>query len=543
MSSFLRRLPWQRGLARSALALQVAKTAPNFALKQGSIRLLTVKAGLSHSTKVSIMANMVRKRHLAVTTEPLESLGDSITTAVLLSWSKVPGQAIKEDDVIAVVETDKVTMDIRAKKSGVFVKGCVEAGAEISVGSDLYSMDTEGVATASVATSAPSKPAAAPTASAPASTGEKISVPVPVMGESITQGVLAKWTAKKGSYVQMDEVVASIETDKVTVDVRSPAAGTIDETFADEGSEVNVGIPLFSLITGGSAPVKTSAPTPAPAANAVAAPVKPTSTPSAAPSTPKAAPAKAAAATASTTPVKSKGGDRSETRVKMTRMRLRISERLKSAQNTAAMLTTFQEVDMSNLMNMRNKYKDEFEKMHGIKLGFMSAFVKASTSALQEIPAVNAVIDDSTNEIIYRNYVDVSVAVASPNGLVVPVLRNTEAMSFVDIEKSIAAYGKKAKEGTLALEDMAGGSFTISNGGIFGSLMGTPIINPPQSAILGMHATKMRPVVVDGQIVARPMMYVALTYDHRLIDGREAVTFLKSIQNKIEDPSRLLLDL
>jgi 2-oxoglutarate dehydrogenase E2 component (dihydrolipoamide succinyltransferase) len=192
---------------------------------------------------------------------------------------------------------------------------------------------------------------------------------------------------------------------------------------------------------------------------------------------------------------------------------------------------------------MRNKYKDEFEKVHGIKLGFMSAFVKASTFALQEIPAVNGVIDDSTNEIIYRNYVDVSVAVASPNGLVVPVLRNTEGMSFVDIEKSIAAYGKKAKEGSLALEDMAGGSFTISNGGIFGSLMGTPIINPPQSAILGMHATKMRPVVVDGQIVARPMMYVALTYDHRLIDGREAVTFLKSIQNKIEDPSRLLLDL
>lgn len=224
-------------------------------------------------------------------------------------------------------------------------------------------------------------------------------------------------------------------------------------------------------------------------------------------------------------------------------MRLRIAERLKAAQNTAAMLTTFQEVDMFELMALRTEHKEEFEKHHGVKLGFMSAFVKASTAALQELPAVNAYIDDATKEIVYRNYMDVSVAVASPSGLVVPVLRNTEAMSFKDIEKQIALYGKKAKEGSLALEDMAGGTFTISNGGVFGSLLGTPIINPPQSAILGMHATKMRPVVKDGQIVARPMMYLALTYDHRLIDGREAVTFLKSIASKIEDPRRLLLDI
>lgn len=224
-------------------------------------------------------------------------------------------------------------------------------------------------------------------------------------------------------------------------------------------------------------------------------------------------------------------------------MRLRIAERLKAAQNTAAMLTTFQEVDMFELMALRSEHKEEFEKHHGVKLGFMSAFVKASTAALQELPAVNAYIDDATKEIVYRQYMDVSVAVASPSGLVVPVLRNTEAMSFKDIEKQIALYGKKAKEGSLALEDMAGGTFTISNGGVFGSLLGTPIINPPQSAILGMHATKMRPVVKDGQIVARPMMYLALTYDHRLIDGREAVTFLKSIASKIEDPRRLLLDI
>jgi len=228
----------------------------------------------------------------------------------------------------------------------------------------------------------------------------------------------------------------------------------------------------------------------------------------------------------------------------MSRMRQRVAARLKDAQNTAAMLTTFQEVDMGNLMDMRRQYKDQFQEKHGVKLGFMSAFVKASTAALKELPAVNAYIDDETQEIVYREYCDVSVAVASPGGLVVPVLRNTETMSFADVERSIALYGQKAREGTLALDDMAGGTFTISNGGVFGSLMGTPIINPPQSAILGMHATKMRAVVNDkGEVVARPMMYLALTYDHRLIDGREGVTFLKSIAEKIADPSRLLLDI
>jgi len=237
-------------------------------------------------------------------------------------------------------------------------------------------------------------------------------------------------------------------------------------------------------------------------------------------------------------------GARTERRTKLSRMRQRVAARLKDAQNTAAMLTTFQECDMGNLMETRNKYKDEFLKTHGVKLGFMSAFVKAATAALQEIPAVNAYIDDESQEVVYRDYCDISVAVASPTGLVVPVLRNTETMSFADVEKNIAMYGQKAKEGTLALDDMAGGTFTISNGGVFGSLMGTPIINPPQSAILGMHATKLRPVVnAKGEIEARPMMYLALTYDHRLIDGREGVTFLKSIADKISDPNRLLLEL
>lgn len=489
-------------------------------------------------------------RNFSVEINKLESLGDSITSAVLLSWSKNAGDAVKEDDVIAIVETDKVTMEIRAKTSGIFTEALVKAGQEIQVGADLYKLDTAGTA-APVTTEAPKAAPApeapkveAPKAETPAPSAERVSVPVPAMGDSITQGVLSKWVANAGQAVALDEVIAMIETDKVTVEVRSPHAGTVVEVLAAEGSEVIVGNPLFVIIPGAgpSAAPKVAAPTPAPAA--APAPVKaaaPTPAPAAAPAKKETKPA--AKTEAAPTPV----GDRSETRVKMTRMRQRIAQRLKESQNTAAMLTTFQEVDMTNIINLRNKYKDQFEKVHGVKLGFMSAFVKASSAALREVPAINAVIDDATNEIVFRNYCDISVAVASPTGLVVPVLRNTEKMSFADVEKSIGHYSQKAKEGSLALEDMTGGTFTISNGGVFGSLFGTPIINPPQSAILGMHATKLRPMVVmDGKtpkVEARPMMYLALTYDHRLIDGREAVTFLKSVANKIEDPSSLLLEL
>lgn len=483
-------------------------------------------------------------RFLSVVTESLDSLGESITSAVVLSWSKQPGDAVKEDDVIAVVETDKVTMDIRAKKSGVFVEALVAAAGEITVGNPLYKIDTAGVAAAAapaaaapVASSA-SPAAAAPAAAAPAAALPEVTVPVPIMGESITTGVLAAWFKNTGDAVNADEVIASIDTDKVSVEVRTPQAGKIVKTFSAAGDEITVGAPLFVLAPGEGAAV------PAKKVEVAAAPAAKAAAPAPSKEEKKAAPAaapKKEAAPSSSAPAPV--GDRSETRVKMTRMRQRIASRLKESQNTAAMLTTFQEVDMSALIDLRNKYKDDFEKNHGVKLGFMSAFVRAATAALQEIPAVNAVIDDATQEIVFRNYVDVSVAVASPAGLVVPVLRNAEKMNFADVEKSIAMYGKKAKEGSLALEDMLGGTFTISNGGVFGSLFGTPIINPPQSAILGMHATKLRPVVVNGKVEARPMMYLALTYDHRLIDGREAVTFLKSIQNKIEDPSRLLLTL
>ena len=381
------------------------------------------------------------------------------------------------------------------------------------------------------------------------------------MGDSITEGTIVDLPVAPGDYVQADDVVVILETDKVSVDVRAPEAGSILEILGEIDDVVEVGSPLFRMDTDAEAPdgsastastseaAATEVPEPEPAAAtapstpepAVATPPPPptssTPPPSAAPTPPSPPKELFPSATAFL-------GQRTERRTKMSRMRQRVAARLKDAQNTAAMLTTFQEVDMGNLMDMRKKYKDAFQEKHGVKLGFMSAFVKASTAALQEIPAVNAYIDDETKEIVYREYCDISVAVASPGGLVVPVLRNTETMSFADVERTIAMYGQKARDGTLALDDMAGGTFTISNGGVFGSLMGTPIINPPQSAILGMHATKMRAVVNHkGEVVARPMMYLALTYDHRLIDGREGVTFLKSIAEKIADPSRLVLEI
>lgn len=365
------------------------------------------------------------------------------------------------------------------------------------------------------------------------------------MGDSITEGTVVDLPVAPGDYVHADDVVVVLETDKVSVDVRAPESGAIVEILGEIDDVVEVGSPLFRIDTDAVAPDGAEAPAPAateetpaaaPAAAAAAAPTPPPTR-----STPPPSPPTDTAAFTSATAFL---GQRTERRTKMSRMRQRVAARLKDAQNTAAMLTTFQEVDMGNLMDTRKKYKDAFLEKHGVKLGFMSAFVKASTAALRELPAVNAYIDEKTQEIVYREYCDISVAVASPGGLVVPVLRNTETMSFADVERSIALYGQKAREGTLALDDMSGGTFTISNGGVFGSLMGTPIINPPQSAILGMHGTKMRAVVNEkGEIVARPMMYLALTYDHRLIDGREGVTFLKSIAEKIADPSRLLLDL
>lgn len=388
---------------------------------------------------------------------------------------------------------------------------------------------------------------------------EVITVKTPAFAESVTEGDV-RWEKAVGDTVAEDEVVCEIETDKTSVQVPSPAAGVIEELLVPDGGKVEGGTPLFKLKKGAAGAANA---TPAPAAEAPAAaappPPPPTPAPSAAgpiPTTmppvpsvpaqpiaskpvsaikPTAAPAAAPADTAK--------GARSEHRVKMNRMRLRIAQRLKEAQNTCAMLTTFNEVDMSNITEMRKVYKDAFLKKHNMKLGFMSAFVKAAAYALIDQPAVNAVIDDTTKEIVYRDYVDISVAVATPKGLVVPVVRGVEGMNFADIEKAINELGEKARKNELAVEDMDGGTFTISNGGVFGSMFGTPIINPPQSAILGMHGIFDRPVAIGGKVEIRPMMYVALTYDHRLIDGREAVTFLRKIKSVVEDPRVLLLDM
>ncbi|OQV11927.1 Dihydrolipoyllysine-residue succinyltransferase component of 2-oxoglutarate dehydrogenase complex, mitochondrial [Hypsibius exemplaris] len=394
--------------------------------------------------------------------------------------------------------------------------------------------------------------------------GQEIrTVKTPPFADSISEGDV-RWHKAVGDQIKEDDVVGEIETDKTSIPVPSPVSGVITELLFKDGEKVTAGAQLYRVQIGGTGksagkdeakaeekPEKQAAPVqqqPSRSQSENSGPI-----PTSAPKVPPIPQGPIRSKPASEVPVTpSKGpstsgsdapqpGARTENRVKMNRMRLRIAERLKEAQNTAAMLTTFNEIDMSNVIEMRNKYKDGFQKVHGVKLGFMSAFVKAAAYALKDQPVVNAVIDGG--EIVYHDYIDISVAVASPKGLVVPVIRNVENMTYADIEKTIVKLGEKARDNQLAIEDMSGGTFTISNGGVFGSLMGTPIINPPQSAILGMHATNDRPVAINGQVVIRPMMYVALTYDHRLIDGREAVTFLKKIKAAVEDPRTLLLEL
>jgi len=398
-------------------------------------------------------------------------------------------------------------------------------------------------------------------------------VKVPVLGESITEATLGEWLKQPGDKVALDEPVASLETDKVSVEVGAPAAGVMGAHAVQVGDTVQVGAMIATIDAGdGAAAAPAAAPAAlasAPAGDAPAAlspsvrravlehgvdpaTVKGTGKDGritkedvlAAAATP--APVLASAAPAPEPAVApsvaaSVAGGRKEERVRMTRLRQTIAKRLKEAQNTAAMLTTFNDVDMSAVIEARTRYKDLFEKKHGVRLGFMGFFVKAACMALKDVPSVNASIDG--DEIVYHDYADISVAVSSPGGLGVPVIRDADQMSVAQVEKTIGDYGKRAKDGSLKMEEMKGGTFTISNGGVFGSLMSTPIINPPQSAVLGLHRIEDRPVVVDGQIVVRPMMYLALSYDHRLIDGREAVTFLVALKNAIEDPTRILIDL
>jgi 2-oxoglutarate dehydrogenase E2 component (dihydrolipoamide succinyltransferase) len=437
-------------------------------------------------------------------------------------------------------------------------------------------------------------------------------VHVPALGESITEGTLAQWLKQPGEAVAQDEPIASLETDKVTVEVPSPVAGMLAEQVVKEGETVAVGAVIARIDQGASA----AAPAPAPAEAASAPATNPAgagenpqprgSEHAPEPAAPAAdgddqimtmspavrravleyhvdptrirgsgkdgrltkddviaaaeaqksgspaqagAPAPEAKAPAPETkapppglrPSPGNAGERKEERVKMSRLRQTIAKRLKDAQNTAAMLTTFNDVDMTAVIEARARYKDLFEKKHGIRLGFMGFFVKACALAAKDVPSVNASLDG--DEIVYRDYLDVSIAVSAPKGLVVPVVRNADALSFAEIEKTIADYGRRAKDGSLTIDEMQGGTFTISNGGVFGSLLSTPIINPPQSAVLGMHRIEERPVAKDGQVVIRPMMYLALSYDHRIIDGREAVTYLVRVKEAIEDPTRILIDL
>ncbi|MDO9711824.1 2-oxoglutarate dehydrogenase complex dihydrolipoyllysine-residue succinyltransferase [Paracraurococcus lichenis] len=407
---------------------------------------------------------------------------------------------------------------------------------------------------------------------------------VPTLGESVSTATVARWLKKAGEPVAADEPLVELETDKVTVEVNAPAAGVIESISADEGAEVEPGA-VLGVIAAGAAPsqaVKPHRPEPvAPAApqpkvETPRQPAGPVAVPGthAAPPLPAAAklmaennltaeqigtgsakdgriakgdvldflsrPA-AAAAPAAAKPAAQRTLEEGEERVKMTRLRVTIARRLKEAQNTAAMLTTFNEVDMGAAMALRSEYREQFEKRHGVRLGFMSFFVKACVAALKEFPAVNAEMEGDT--LIYKNFVHMGIAVGGPNGLVVPVLRNADQLSFAAIEKTIGAFGKKARDGQLKLEELAGGSFTITNGGIYGSLMSTPILNPPQSGILGMHKIQDRPMVVGGKIEIRPMMYIALSYDHRIVDGKEAVSFLVRVKESIEDPRRLMLDI
>jgi len=506
------------------------------------------------------------------------TLGESVSEATVARWTKKSGDAVKKDEILVELETDKVSLEVSAPSDGVLGDISAPEGATVVAGQKLGDVIENGAAKPAVkaakAAVAPAPVAAAPAPAAPpkaASAASAVDVSVPTMGESVAEGTVAAWSKNVGDKVSRDEVLVEIETDKVAVEIASPADGVLSEILVQSGGTVKPG-QVIARISGAGAV----------AAAPVSAPVAPASAPAAAlPLSPSvarlvtengldtsaisgtgkdgritkgdalgavearvAAPAPTTLSSVAVEPpvaVTPRAPHEREERVKMTRLRQTIAKRLKDAQNTAAMLTTFNEVDMTNVMALRNQYKDVFEKKHGVKLGFMSFFTRACIAALKEVPDVNAEIDGQ--DIIYKNHYDIGVAVGTDKGLVVPVVRDADAMSLAEIEKAIGALGKKARDGKLAIEDMQGGTFTITNGGVYGSLMSTPILNAPQSGVLGMHNIVQRPMAVNGQVLIRPMMYLALSYDHRVVDGKGAVTFLVSVKNAIEDPQRLLLDL
>ena len=511
------------------------------------------------------------------------TLGESVTEATVATWFKKPGDTVAADEMLCELETDKVTVEVPAPAAGVL--GDIVAGEGETVGVDaLLATISEGKGAGdapapkketskSAAKDQPeSAKEAAPKARPEKSDGgggggggEDIDVMVPALGESVTEATVATWFKKPGDKVAADEMLCELETDKVSVEVPAPAAGVLAEVLAEEGETVSAGgkLAVISGGAGGASVSKTAAGKAAGKAVEDAPPAKKAmaesglsraetegpgahgpvqkddvhKTAAAAKSAPKQEKSEVSDAPRAAVPAEDAAR---EERVRMTRLRQTIARRLKDAQNTAAMLTTYNEADMSEVMAIRNLYKDDFFKKHGVKMGFMSFFVKACCHALNEVPEVNAEIDGT--DVVYKNYVHMGVAVGTPTGLVVPVVRDADSMSFHAIEQKIAELGVKARDGKLSMAEMQGGSFTISNGGVYGSLMSSPILNPPQSGILGMHKIQERPVVVNGEIVIRPMMYLALSYDHRVVDGKGAVTFLVRVKEALEDPRRLLMD-
>jgi len=494
------------------------------------------------------------------------TLGESVTEATVATWFKKPGDAVAQDEMLCELETDKVTVEVPSPAAGTLADIVAAEGETVGVDALLANI-SEGSGAAAPA------PAAAPAAAPASDAGVAVDVMVPTLGESVSEATVSTWFKQVGDTVQQDEMLCELETDKVSVEVPAPASGTLTEILAAEGTTVAAGGKL-AVMSGASASASASAA--APAAAAATAPVAASTSKdvedspaakkamaeagisrdavkgtgrdgramkddvarafAAAASTPAPAPATAAPRA----PVSADNASREE-RVKMTRLRQTIAKRLKDSQNTAAMLTTYNEVDMTEVMAVRKEYKDAFEKKHGARMGFMSFFTKACCHALKEVPEVNAEIDGT--DIVYKNYVHMGIAAGTPTGLVVPVIRDADAMSFAEIEKAIAEKGARARDGKLTMAEMQGGTFTISNGGVYGSLMSSPILNPPQSGILGMHKIQERPMAINGQVVIRPMMYLALSYDHRIVDGKGAVTFLVRVKEALEDPRRLLLDL
>ncbi|YCM44671.1 dihydrolipoyllysine-residue succinyltransferase [Verrucomicrobiaceae bacterium 227] len=463
--------------------------------------------------------------------------GDSITSALVAQWHHADGATVNKGDTLVTLETDKVSTELEAEVSGV-LSITISEGEEVAIGAVIGNI-AEGAENSQTA-SAPAAPAESSATPAPAAheaaapapkpTGETISIIVPAAGDSITSATVASWSVKSGDFVNKGDVLVSLDTDKVSSELEADASGVV-QIDVEEGTEVDIGAVLGSIAVSDGPSAAGTAPAAEPATPAASAPAP-------APAARQAKPAPAPTPKKPATPAAEEGR---VTRRKMSPLRRKIATHLVNAQQTAAILTTFNEVDMTEVMKLRKVVQEDFVAKHGVKLGFMSLFTKAVVQALKDVPSINARIEE--NEIIENHFYDVGIAIGTEKGLIVPVVRDADQKSFADIEKDIIGYAQKAKAGKIELSDLTGGVFTISNGGVYGSLLSTPILNPPQSGILGMHTIQQRPMAVNGEVVIRPMMYLAMSYDHRLVDGKEAVTFLIRIKDCLENPTRMLLEM